>query len=139
EQLPLSGLAGKHDWGGFPDSREKMSDWRLACWSGEFLTKQHSKPFFLACGIVKPHTPWYVPKEYFDLFPPDKITIADLAADENAGLPEVVRATPKDIKQEATEVARRKEMDAAYLAASGYADDCGGRILGARVKGTFSE
>src|SRR3954468_14217115 len=104
-QLPLSGMAGKHDWGPFPESREQMADWRLAGWAAQFLTKPQSKPFFLACGIVKPHTPWYVPKEYFDLFPPDKITIPALAADENAGLPEAVRVKAKQIKQEAPMVA----------------------------------
>ena len=129
DKLPLSGMRGKHDWGAFPDSREQMSDWQMAGKAAEFLSKPQSKPFFLACGIVKPHTPWYVPKEYFDRFPPDRITIADLAADENAGLPEGVRVKPKQIKQEAPLVARRKELVAAYLAAARYADDCAGRIL----------
>jgi arylsulfatase A-like enzyme len=131
DQTPLSGIKGKHDWGGFPESREKMGDWQLAGWAAEFLAKPQSKPFFLACGIVKPHTPWYVPKEYFDLFPPDKITVPDLAADEGAGLPAVVQVKPKQIKQAAELVARRKEMIAAYLACSRYADDCVGRILDA--------
>lgn len=129
EKLPLSGLSGKHDWGAFPDSREQMADWQLAGWAAGFLTKPQDKPFFLACGIVKPHTPWYVPKEYFDLFPPDRITIPPLAADESAGLPEDVRVRPRQIKQEAPLVARRNELVAAYLAASRYADDCVGRIL----------
>ena len=139
EKLPLSGLGGKHDWGAFPDSREKMGDWQLAGWAAEFLRKPQAKPFFLACGIVKPHTPWYVPKEYFDLFPPDKITIPDLAADESAGLPAVVRIKPKQIKQEAPLIARRKELVAAYLAASRYADDCVGRILEGLEKGPYRD
>ena len=75
DKLPLSGPGGKHDWGAFPESREQMGDWQLAGRAAEFLTKPQSRPFFLACGIVKPHTPWYVPKEYFDRFPPDRITI----------------------------------------------------------------
>ncbi|MEA3211373.1 MAG: iduronate 2-sulfatase [Chthoniobacter sp.] len=139
EKLPLRGLGGKHDWGAFPDSREQMADWQLAGWAAEFLSKPQPKPFFLACGIVKPHTPWYVPKEYFDLFPPDRITIPDLAPDENAGLPAGVRAKPKQIKQEAPLIARRKELVAAYLAASRYADDCVGRILDGLEKGPFRD
>jgi arylsulfatase A-like enzyme len=132
EKLPLNGI-GKHDWGAFPDSREEMEDWQLAGWAAEFLTKQHDEPFFLACGIVKPHTPWYVPKEYFDLFPPEKIAIADLAADESAGIPDIVKE--KLHKTEAQLVARRKELIAAYLATSRYADDCVGRILDGLDKG----
>src|SRR6185436_4360161 len=138
EKIPLNGI-GKHDWGAFPDRREQMSDWQMAGWAADFLSKPQRKPFFLACGIVKPHTPWYVPQEYFDLFPPDKITIADLAADESAGLPDVVRVKPKQIKQEAPMVARRKELVAAYLAASRYADDCVGRILDGLEKSSYRD
>ncbi len=118
---------GKHAWGPLYKSKEEMEDWKLAGWAADFLTKAHEEPFFLACGVVKPHTPWYVPQEYFDLFPPERITIADLAADESAGLPESVRE--KKHKTEAELIQRRKELISAYLAASRYADDCVGRIL----------
>jgi len=110
-----------------------MEDWQLAGWAADFLAKPHSQPFFLACGIVKPHTPWYVPQAYFDLFPHDRITIPDLAADESAGLPGIVREKPH--KSEAALIKRRKEVVAAYLAASRYADDCVGRILDGLDKG----
>jgi arylsulfatase A-like enzyme len=129
EKVPLNGFNSRHDFGAFPESRETMADWRMAGWAAEFLTKSHFKPFFLACGIVKPHTPWYVPKEYFDLFPANSITLPELAADENAGLPGVIQVKAKQIKQELPLVGRRKEVVAAYLAASRYADDCVGRIL----------
>ena len=32
------------------------------------------KPFFIACGIQKPHVPFLAPDKYFDLYPTDKIT-----------------------------------------------------------------
>ncbi len=131
KDAPLNAI-GKHAWGAFPESREEMEDWKLAGWAAEFLTKPQ-QPFFLACGIVKPHTPWYVPKEYFDLFPPERVTIADLAKDESAGLPESVREKPH--KTEALLIPRRKELIAAYLASSRYADDCVGRILQGLEKG----
>ncbi len=31
------------------------------------------KPFFIACGIQKPHVPFLAPDKYFDLYPTDKI------------------------------------------------------------------
>lgn len=118
---------GKHEWGVSPVSRDKLEDWMLAGWAAEFLGKPQPRPFFLACGIVKPHSPWFVPREYFDLFPPDRIRIPDLAADESEGLPAVARERKSRINAQL--VARRKELVAAYLAASRYADDCVGRIL----------
>lgn len=124
---------GKHAWGPLYKSREEMEDWKLAGWAAEFLTKAHEQPFFLACGIVKPHTPWYVPQEYFDLFPPGSITVPELAADENAPVP--ASAREKIHKGEAELVQRRKELLSAYFAASRYADDCVGRILQGLAQG----
>jgi len=31
------------------------------------------KPFFIACGIQKPHVPFLAPDKYFDLYPTDKL------------------------------------------------------------------
>ncbi len=39
--------------------------------------KQEGKPFFIACGFVKPHMPFYAPKKYWDLYDREKIEIAD--------------------------------------------------------------
>jgi len=32
------------------------------------------KPFFIACGLQKPHVPFLAPDKYFDLYPLDRIT-----------------------------------------------------------------
>jgi len=39
--------------------------------------KADGKPFFLACGFIKPHMPFYAPKRYWDLYQRDEIEIAD--------------------------------------------------------------
>ncbi len=45
---------------------------QVAKWLGE---KTHGdKPFFIACGLQKPHVPFLAPEKYFDLYPLDKIT-----------------------------------------------------------------
>ncbi|MBT3295859.1 MAG: sulfatase-like hydrolase/transferase [Verrucomicrobia bacterium] len=38
--------------------------------------KQAAAPFFLACGFVRPHMPFYAPKQYWDLYERDTIEIA---------------------------------------------------------------
>ncbi len=39
--------------------------------------QQAGKPFFLACGFVRPHMPFYAPKRYWDLYQRDQVQIAD--------------------------------------------------------------
>ncbi len=38
--------------------------------------KADGKPFFLACGFLRPHLPFYAPKKYWDLYDRAKIAIA---------------------------------------------------------------
>jgi len=64
------------DWGGLDVSDEEFGgDWLVSKWIGEKLSKKHDKPFFLACGIYRPHEPWFVPQKYFDQFPLDEIQL----------------------------------------------------------------
>jgi iduronate 2-sulfatase len=39
--------------------------------------KAAGKPFFLACGFIRPHLPFYAPKKYWDLYDRDKIVLAE--------------------------------------------------------------
>ena len=57
---------------------KQMGDRKVAAWATEQLQKKHDKPFFIACGFFRPHLPWYVPKKYFDMYPPDKITLPNV-------------------------------------------------------------
>ena len=40
------------------------------------LAKQ-DKPFFMACGFMKPHLPFYAPKKYWDLYDRASLILAD--------------------------------------------------------------
>ena len=39
--------------------------------------KKAGKPFFLGCGFIRPHMPFYAPKKYWDLYDRDAIQVAD--------------------------------------------------------------
>lgn len=39
--------------------------------------KKEGKPFFLGCGFVKPHLPFYAPKKYWDLYKRKELKLAD--------------------------------------------------------------
>lgn len=60
-----------------PDSA--YADGQIAAKTIEELRrlKQAGKPFFIACGFMKPHLPFYAPKKYWDLYDRGQIDIAD--------------------------------------------------------------
>ena len=66
---PFSGLAGvphEGDWGVIPGLKESdYDDFKTVDYVVSKLNKKHQKPFFLACGIFRPHLPWYAPKKVF--------------------------------------------------------------------------
>ena len=66
---------------------------------------QQEKPFFLACGFLKPHLPFYAPKKYWDVYDSDAIKLAD-----NQFRP---KSAPKSLKG-STEIHSYHNRDIAY-------------------------
>ncbi len=64
-------------WGGAPwkfryesdSDRDLMPDELTAQWATAKLKAKHAKPFLMICGMNRPHTPRYVPQEFFDRVP----------------------------------------------------------------------
>jgi choline-sulfatase len=82
EQRPVSLPRGgpwqyvETDWAPLDATDQEFGgDWLVSKWIGEQLRKEHDKPFFLACGIYRPHEPWFVPKKYFAPFPLEDIQL----------------------------------------------------------------
>ena len=57
------------------EDRDRMPDEISVDWAVDVMQRQHDRPFFIAVGLVKPHTPLYVPDKYFDLFPIENVTL----------------------------------------------------------------
>jgi arylsulfatase A-like enzyme len=55
--------------------RDRLPDEIYTDQAVEFLRRERKAPFFLAVGYMRPHTPFYLPKRYFDLFPPEAIEL----------------------------------------------------------------
>ena len=57
------------DWGPIDGTDENMEEiMRLPNgWTNAFGKRE--QPFFLACGLYRPHEPWFVPRKYFEAFP----------------------------------------------------------------------
>ncbi len=67
---------GETDWGPLDCTDEEFGgDHAVTEWVAKRLANPPEKPFFLACGLYRPHEPWFVPKSYFAPFPIDQIQL----------------------------------------------------------------
>lgn len=122
------------DWGPIDQPMEETGDYQSVNWVTEQLKKKHDRPFFLACGIYRPHNPWYVPRKFYEMFPLETVR-----------LPKVLLNDLDDVGERAREIARRgggyhkhvteaglwKSAVQGYLAAITYADELVGHLMAA--------
>ena len=113
-----------------------ISDWHIADYCIEQLGKAHDKPFFLACGLHKPHLPWVVPKKYYDQFPLATIELPPYLENDLDDVPPsgVKMANPKQDHEFILANDRWKLAIQSYLASCAYTDMNVGRLLDALEK-----
>lgn len=129
---------GETDWAALDATDEEFGgDWLVSKWIGEQLGKDHDKPFFLACGIYRPHEPWFVPKKYFDLFPIDDIQLPPgYKEDDLDDLPPAGRQRgPNRYFPHIMKQGQWKQGIQGYLASIAFADAMVGRVLSALEEG----
>lgn len=112
---------------------QSHNDYRIADRAIEYLRTHKDKPFFLACGFNKPHSPPTAPKRFFDLYDPTKVRLpADFAATPTVppGFPKgsLTRNGDLFINRDATPDAAR-EMIRAYWASASWVDWNVGRVI----------
>jgi arylsulfatase A-like enzyme len=130
------------DWGALDATdAEYGGDYLVADWVGKQLAKKHEQPFFIACGIYRPHEPWFVPKKYFDAFPIDKIQLPPgYRADDLDDLPaEGKRHGPNRYFDHIRKHNQWKPAIQGYLASIYFADTMLGHVLDALEKGPNAE
>ena len=87
------------------------------------------RPFFLAVGFYRPHTPYVAPKRYFDLYPRDAIQPVLEEPGDRDDIP--VAALADRPKQRELTPAQRKEIIQAYYASVSFLDAQVGRLIDA--------
>ncbi|MDN5210757.1 sulfatase [Fulvivirgaceae bacterium BMA12] len=132
------------DWGPMQIDVNETSDFKTAKWAAHILQEKHDKPFFLACGIFRPHLPWYVPHKYFDSL-----------AKSNIEVPAINEADLEDLSPFGKQISEGLNVDGdyqrikgyglqeaavqGYLVSIRYADDCVGEVLSALEKSAYKD
>jgi arylsulfatase A-like enzyme len=128
------------DW-----NRDKMPDELSADWAVDILKKKHDRPFYLAVGFVRPHTPLYAPAKYFDMFPIEEIQLPPYLSGDLDDCAEILRNrwewgfTKYDALMKAGGENAWKQWVQAYLACMAFADDQVGRVLDALDAGGYGD
>ena len=94
----------------------------------QLLRKHKDKPFFLAVGFYRPHTPFVAPKKYFEMYPPDQIALPVVPAGHREAGPEEAFRCAKRPEDQMTDDLRRKAIQA-YWASISFVDAQIGRVL----------
>ena len=126
------------DWAALDATDEEFGgDWLVSEWIGKQLSKPHDQPFFLACGIYRPHEPWFVPKKYFDAFPLEEIQLPPgYKEDDLDDLPPAgKRRGPNRYFAHIQKHDQWKQGIQGYLASIAFADAMIGRVLDALDSG----
>jgi arylsulfatase A-like enzyme len=134
ETRSVSGLnMGNFDWGPVDVDDAEMGDTLVVDWVIKQLQSQHDTPLFLACGIFRPHLPWYVPQKYFDQFPLDDVQLPVHLENDLDDVPAAGVKMAKPSGDHAA-VVKNNQWHAAvrgYLASISYTDGQVGRLLDA--------
>jgi arylsulfatase A-like enzyme len=141
---PFNGLPGsphEGDWGVVPGLEEAAcDDARTVDYVVQALGKPHARPFFLACGIFRPHLPWYAPAKYFDMYPLADIRVPQVPGDDLIDVPlegrQLAASRRADFRR-IREHGKWREAIQAYLASITFADAQLGRVLDALERSPY--
>ena len=139
DDTPVNGLdSGHFDWSAIQADDEDTADVMVAEWAAAYLRRKRPRPFFLACGLYRPHLPWYAPEKYFEKFPEAQTILPKILENDLDDVPKSAIRSMSD-HDNVTSSGQWKRAVAAYLACIHYADQNVGRILKALDEGPHAD
>lgn len=127
-------FGGTLSWYASPHGDELHTDGLLAAdaeWVLERCARQSHRPFFLAVGFYRPHTPYVAPREpYFGYYPESQMRVVQGVAEDQADLPPPALGSYKREQDKLTDDLRRQCLQA-YYASISFMDAQVGRVLDA--------
>jgi iduronate 2-sulfatase len=129
---------GTLSWLASEGKDEEMTDGKIAAEVVGQLAANKGKPFFLACGFFRPHTPYVAPKKYFDMYPADKIVLPKVPANAHDDAPAAAFGSAKPEQAKLTDELRKQAIQA-YFASVSFMDAQVGLVVEALEKNKLAE
>lgn len=123
-------FGGTLSWLAADGTDEEQTDGIGAAEAVRLLEQNRERPFFLAAGFYRPHTPYVAPRAYFDRYPREKLTLPEVPADERTRAPVPAFGSGKPEQDRMTDDQRREAIQA-YFASTTFMDAQVGKVLSA--------
>jgi arylsulfatase A-like enzyme len=126
-------FGGTLSWYASPKGDQHHTDGLMAEdaeWVLQRCAKRKDRPFFLAVGFFRPHTPYVSPQEYFDLYPEKEMPVVQGVKDDQADIPPAALASYKKEQDKLTDDLRR-QCRQAYYASISFMDAQVGKVVDA--------
>ncbi|AMV34667.1 Choline-sulfatase [Pirellula sp. SH-Sr6A] len=124
-------FGGTLSWFASPEPDAKHTDGLMASdaeWVLERCSKQNDRPFFLALGFFRPHTPYVAPKTYFSKYPRESMPVVQGIDEDQKDIPAPGLGSYKREQDKLTDELRQ-EARQAYLASISFMDSQVGRVV----------
>jgi arylsulfatase A-like enzyme len=125
-------FGGTLSWYASPKSDEFHTDGMMAedaQWVLERCAKRKDRPFFLAVGFFRPHTPYVAPKQpYFGYYPEQEMPVVQGVKEDQADIPPAGLGSYKKEQDKLTDDLRRQCVQAYYSSIS-FMDAQVGRVV----------
>ena len=127
-------FGGTLSWYASPKGDREHTDGMMAddaAWVLERCARDRSRPFFLAVGFFRPHTPYVAPRApYFDMYPEEQMPLVTGVEKDHEDVPKAALASRK-AEQDAMTDRQRRQARQAYYASISFLDAQVGRVLDA--------
>lgn len=128
----LANMGGTLSWLAAEGTDAEQTDGQGAAAAVELLEERAKdrKPFYLAVGFYRPHTPFVAPKPYFAMYPAEKIKLPVVPPNLRDLFPAPALASRLSVQDGMSDDLRRQTLQA-YFASTTFMDAQVGRLLDA--------
>jgi uncharacterized sulfatase len=123
-------FGGTLSWLAADGTDDEQTDGKTATEVVKLMEANKDRPFFLACGFFRPHTPYVAPKKYFDMYPPESIKLPAVPEGHRTTGPAPAFGSAKPEQEKMTDDQRRQAIQAYYASVS-FMDAQVGKVIDA--------